>query len=178
MHGVQNGGLRPRRRRRRQLNSRGERRAVRQALTGAKLYLAGEFPSLKAAAEAVGVSVRYVHAGVILLQAENADLLAQVLAGEMLTLAAAKEAKPVAKAIAAYKAMTEADKKASSTGGAFSVSRNTMLSIRDLIDDILERHLGRTAAEIAQRIEEEIEARALDHAQRLLEHERKDQHDY
>jgi hypothetical protein len=53
-----------------------------------------------------------------------------------------------------------------------------MLSIRDLIDDILERHLGRTAAEIAQRIEEEIEARALDHAQRLLEHERKDQHDY
>jgi len=112
MHGVQNGGLRPRRRRRRQLNSRGERRAVRQALTGAKLYLAGEFPSLKAAAEAVGVSVRYVHAGVILLQAENADLLAQVLAGELLMLAAAKEAKPVAKAIAAYKAMTEADKKA------------------------------------------------------------------
>jgi len=113
MHGFQRSGqLRPRRRRRRQFNHDGERRAVRQALTGAKLYLAGEFTSLKAAAEAVGASVDYVRAAVALLQAENVSLLQDVLAGHVPPAAAAKMVTQLAAAIVAYNAMTATDKKA------------------------------------------------------------------
>jgi hypothetical protein len=112
MHGFQQGGLRPRRRRRRQFNPDGERLAVKRGLTGAKLYLAGWFPSLKTAAEAVGAGVDYVRAAVALLRAENTSLLRKVLAGETPMLAAARGTLQLAAAVAAYKAMVEADRKA------------------------------------------------------------------
>jgi hypothetical protein len=112
MHGFQRSGLRPRRRHRRQFNRDRKRRAVLRALTGAKLYLAGWFSSLAAAAEAVGAGVDYVRAAIILLRSENVSLLQKVLAGEAPMLAAARETVKLAAAVTAYKAMTAADRKA------------------------------------------------------------------
>ena len=109
MDGFHNGGLRPRRRRRRQFSHDGQRLAVLRAFTGAKLYLAGWFASLTAAAKGVGSDTHYLAAVIILLRSENVSLLNRVLAGDMPLLAAAAQTKRLARLVAAYRSASAAD---------------------------------------------------------------------
>lgn len=108
MHGFQNGGLR-RRSRRRQMDH-GQRLAALRAINGAKLYLAGWFATLKAAAKGVGSNTRYLTAAIILLRSENTSLLNRVLSGDMPLLAAAAQMKQLAKLVAAYRWASATDR--------------------------------------------------------------------
>jgi len=88
----------------------GERRAVRRALTAAKLYLAGVVPTLATAAESCGTSVPYVRAAIVLLQAEDPKLVSAVLHGFVQLLPAARAMRSTARLISAYRAADSADK--------------------------------------------------------------------
>ena len=73
---------RPRRKGRRSQFLGGERRAVVTAFTGARLYLDGEVPTLRAAAQAVGTTnISYIKAVLVLLQAEAHDVIEHVIEG-------------------------------------------------------------------------------------------------
>jgi hypothetical protein len=111
MDGFVNGGLKPRRRRRRQFNDDGQRLAVLRAFTGAKLYLAGWFASLADAAKSVGSNVHYLAAVIILLRSENVSLLNRVLANDVPLLAAAAQTKRLARLVSAYRSSSAADLK-------------------------------------------------------------------
>jgi len=106
MHGFQN-GLKPRCRPHRQTGPQvrnGQRLAVLRATTGWRLYASGAAPTLRAAARSVGSNSRYLAAVGALLAAGNTSLLNRVLAGGVPLLAAAAQAKQLAKVTAAYKA--------------------------------------------------------------------------
>ena len=101
--GVNNGSRRPHRRRSSRRHFRnGQQAAVIRAVTAAKLYLGGAVPTLAAAATACGSNVHYVGAAVILLKSENSTLLSRARCGAVPLLAAAREAKRVARLISAY----------------------------------------------------------------------------
>ena len=80
-----------------------QRAAVIRGVTGAKLYLDGTLPTLATAATACGSNAHYVSAAVTLLKSENSTLLSRALCGAMPLLAAASEAKRVARLISAYR---------------------------------------------------------------------------
>ena len=88
----------------------GRRAAAVRALTGARLYLAGEVPTLSAAADAVGSCVAYVAAALILLRANNASLVQSVIAGRKQIVQAAGEAKRLANLITAYQEAEDSDR--------------------------------------------------------------------
>ena len=92
-----------RRRRHRQFDN-GQRRAVLQAITGWGQYASGAASTLAAAARSTGSNIAYVAAVGVLRAAENASLLEKALTGDVPLLAAAAEAKRLAKATAAYRA--------------------------------------------------------------------------
>jgi hypothetical protein len=81
----------------------GQRTAVRRALTGAKLYLNGEVPTLEAAAVSCGSNGTYITAMITVVKAESSAMLMNVLAGIVPLLTAAKQLKQVAKLVAAYR---------------------------------------------------------------------------
>jgi len=109
MHGlIQQGTRRVRIPGRRQFRN-GRRLAAVRAITAAKLYLSKAVPTLKAAVEACGTNYNYVRAAIILLKAENTSLLARVVAGEILILAAAREVERLSKLVASYRAATAND---------------------------------------------------------------------
>jgi hypothetical protein len=84
--------------------------AANRALTAARLYISNAIPTLAAAAEACGSNVHYVRAAIILLKADNAALVSDVLAGRVPLLAAAAEAKRLVNLVAAYKAAKDPDR--------------------------------------------------------------------
>jgi len=86
-----------------------QRAAVIRAVTGAKIYLDGTLPTLAAAAIASGSNAHYVGAAVTLLKSENSTLLSRALRGAMPLLAAANEAKRVARLVSAYRAASADD---------------------------------------------------------------------
>jgi len=88
----------------------GRRRAVVRAFTAARLYIANAVPTLEAAAESCGSNVAYVQAAIILLKAENASLMQDVLAGRVPILQAAREAQRLANLITAYREAKDPDR--------------------------------------------------------------------
>jgi hypothetical protein len=87
----------------------GQRAAVLRALTGARLYLNGEVPTLEAAAACCGSGVVYVRAAVVLVKTENSTMLMDVLAGTVPLLAAAKQLKHIAKLVDDYRRANAAE---------------------------------------------------------------------
>jgi len=119
MHGFHrdDSGVKARRRPLRQTGPQvqdGTRLAVLRARTAAGLVRHGGC-SRKAAAKACGANLRYVAAMLVLLASANASLVEKVLAGEVPLLAAAREVGKLAATVAAYKAMSAADKAAFAT---------------------------------------------------------------
>ena len=81
----------------------GERRAVRQALTAANLYICGAAPTVKSAAMDCGVSVNYVRAVLVLHRAGRFDQLeAALYSRTSLLITAAKSASAIAALVVAY----------------------------------------------------------------------------
>jgi len=109
MHGFDNGGLRPRRRRRRQFNPDGERLAALRAFTGARLVRA-EAISMAEAAERSGSNRCYVKAALTLLASENTTLIQRVVAGHVPLRAAAAQMKRLAQLVAAYRWSSATDR--------------------------------------------------------------------
>jgi hypothetical protein len=88
----------------------GKRAAVVRAFTAARLYINNAVPTLEAAAEACGSNVAYVQAALILMRAENASLVHDVLAGRVSILQAAREAQRLANLITAYREAKDPDR--------------------------------------------------------------------
>jgi len=88
----------------------GHRRAAVRAITGARLYLSKNVPTLRGAAEACGSNVHYVKAVITLIRAENATLLERVIAGKVSVLAAAREVGRLANLVAAYRIASANDR--------------------------------------------------------------------
>jgi hypothetical protein len=91
-------------RRRHRHTRAGQCAAAVRATTAAKLYLAGQVPSVAAAALGCGAYVAYTRAAVILLQSENATMLERVLRGHIPLSTAAQQLKQVAALVDAYRA--------------------------------------------------------------------------
>jgi hypothetical protein len=93
---------------------RGQRRAVLRALTGARILLGLpiEASSQAGVAELVGSNIRYVEAGIAVLQAEDPALVTDVLAGRKRLLDAAAKVRRRADLIAAYRRATLEDRAA------------------------------------------------------------------
>jgi len=83
-------------------------RAALQALTGAKLYLQGDM-TLEQAAISVGSNIRYIMAAVLLIKANDQDLISEVLHGDISILAAAKLVKPQVVVIETLKSANSAN---------------------------------------------------------------------
>jgi hypothetical protein len=73
----------------------GVRAACLRALTGARLYLRGEFPTLEAAAAHVGSCKAYIEAAITLIESDDQKLIERVLCGDISILAAAESVKPL-----------------------------------------------------------------------------------
>jgi hypothetical protein len=86
-----------------------ERAAVRRALTGASLYLDRKVPTLTAAAMACGSNAPYIRSAIVLLKTENFTLVDRVLAGHVPLMAAAREARPLAELVGAYRSAAAED---------------------------------------------------------------------
>ena len=84
--------------------------AAVRAFTAARLYVAGAVPTLETAAESCGSNVAYVQAALILLKANNAALVSDVLAGRVPILQAAREAKRLVDLIVAYREAKDPDR--------------------------------------------------------------------
>jgi hypothetical protein len=108
---------------------RGERRAVRQALTAARLRLGHPIKatSLAEAAEAAGSSVHYVEAAVWVLEAEDVVLLADVLAGGKPLLAAGAQARHRAALITAFRKASPHDRAVSGSTIGIDAVFDTMV---------------------------------------------------
>jgi len=103
-------------------NGNGRRRSARRrfdddiclapfrAINGAKLRLRGDASSVKEAALATGSCPPYVVAGIVLLQSNDVTLIAEVLAGRVGLLEAARRVKQVTQLIVAYRKATAADR--------------------------------------------------------------------
>src|SRR5262245_6417653 len=87
----------------RRRSSHGRCAAAVRGFTGARLYLNSAVPTLEAAAEACGSNVAYIQAAIILLKAENASLIQDVVAGRVPILQAAREAHRLVNLITAYR---------------------------------------------------------------------------
>ena len=96
--------------RRRRPHARRHHLAPLRAVTGARLYLRGDVPTQRQAADAAGSNMRYVVAAIAILQAEDLDLLNKVLNGEISILAAAKLVRQRASLLAAYRTATPQDR--------------------------------------------------------------------
>jgi hypothetical protein len=108
----------------------GERRAVKRALTGARIRLGLpiEASSLTSAAQQVGSTASYVEAAIRVLQAEDPVLLDDVLAGRQHLPAAAGKIRRRAELIAAYRRATLVDRAAlGSTVGVDHVFDETIV---------------------------------------------------
>jgi hypothetical protein len=81
----------------------GQRAAAVRAFTAARLYTNNAVPTLVAAAESCGSNVAYIQAAIILLKADNTSLVAEVLAGRVSILQAAREAKRMVSLVTAYR---------------------------------------------------------------------------
>lgn len=103
-------GRRARRQRRRPRDRDGYRLAAIRGLTGARLVLKGECPTLRAAAMRCGSCIPYVQGGLALLQSENVSLLVKVAKGEVPLLAAARETRRLGALVAAYRAASASDR--------------------------------------------------------------------
>lgn len=101
-NGHKNGGAKKARRPRRQFTRNGERFAVLHAFLAARAYVAKWYSTLEAAATAAGVSVRYVRAALVLLEAGNETLISHVMRGNVSILAAAAEIGPLVQMMAGY----------------------------------------------------------------------------
>jgi len=86
-----------------------QRAAVVRAVTAARLYATGAAPTLAAAAIACGSNVAYVAAAVTLLKSEDSGLLDRALRGATPLLAAASEARAVARLVSAYRGASPDD---------------------------------------------------------------------
>lgn len=88
----------------------GVRLAALRAITGAKLYVQGGVPTIKAAATATGSCPPYVQAAITLLQSDNVTLTNEVLTGHVGLLEAARQVKHVARLVMAYRKASSADR--------------------------------------------------------------------
>jgi hypothetical protein len=90
-------------------NLRNVNPAALKAITAARLLAAGMLPTINVAAASCGSNPLYVRAAVILLKAENSNLLEQTLCGRISLLRAAKQVKRVAALVDAYRRASESD---------------------------------------------------------------------
>jgi hypothetical protein len=88
----------------------GKRAAATRAFTGARLYLNGAVPTLAAAADSTGSNVAYVQAAIVLLKADNASLVSDVLAGRVSILQAARSARRLVDLVTAYREAKDPDR--------------------------------------------------------------------
>jgi hypothetical protein len=103
---------RPSRRRRLKAKIRnGVSPAALQALTAARAFIAGTFPTLDAAALAHGSHRNAVGAAVTILKVDDAALTNNVLSGQRPLMAAAKSVKNAADLIAAFWASSGAERR-------------------------------------------------------------------
>lgn len=84
--------------------------AVLRAITGARLVASGQAATARQAALCVGSTSQYVAAASVLLKTESSQVLHMVLSGRIALLAAAREAKPVANLVEAYRNASTADR--------------------------------------------------------------------
>ena len=111
------GSFRTTRRRRQSSTRRSSRRHFRdgqcaaalRAITGARLYLGKQVPSLAEAAVSVGSNIPYIAAAITLIKAEDATLRERVLEGHVTLFAAATQVQQVADLVSAYRAATTDD---------------------------------------------------------------------
>jgi hypothetical protein len=99
---------RPRQSPRRQIKN-GQRAAALRAITAAKLYLRGEFPSIAIAAESCGANTTYVQAAMVLIRAGNKNVLDGVLHGHLPLLGAAEELRGMVDLVEAYRRARQQD---------------------------------------------------------------------
>jgi len=92
----------PRRRSRRRFH-RGQCTAATRAVTGARLYASGAVQSFEAAAICTGSNVGYVRAALVVVRAEDSELLGMVMAGSISLPAAAAQVRGVSRLMHAYR---------------------------------------------------------------------------
>jgi hypothetical protein len=86
-----------------------QQRVARAALTAARLLAAGMIRSVAEAADSTGSTHLYVRHAVVVLKAEDDDLIQRVYAGQIPLPQAAKQAKRVADLIHAHRVATSSD---------------------------------------------------------------------
>ena len=74
------------------------------------MYLNGAVPTLAAAADSTGSNVAYVQAAIVLLKANNASLVSDVLAGRVSILQAARSARRLVDLVTAYREAKDPDR--------------------------------------------------------------------
>jgi hypothetical protein len=84
--------------------------AAVRALTGARLYTSNAVPTLAAAAESTGSCTPYVRAAIVLLRADNAGLVRDVVGGHVPLLQAAREAARLVNLVTAYREAKDPDR--------------------------------------------------------------------
>jgi hypothetical protein len=89
----------------------GQCAAALRALTAAKGYLGGQFPTLGIAANSCGTSPSYVRAGITILKANDAALIANVLSGVVPLLKAAASVKHAVDMIEAFAKSTRTERR-------------------------------------------------------------------
>jgi hypothetical protein len=93
---------RPRQSPRRQIRN-GQRAAALRAITAAKLYLRGEFPTIAIAAGSCGSCTAYVQAAMVLIRAGAEKVISSVLSGYLPLLVAANELRLTVELVEAYR---------------------------------------------------------------------------
>ena len=78
---------------------RGQRVAVKRAVTAARLYLNATVPTLDEAAVSCGSNIKYVRAAIAVLQSERVELLNQILTGQLSLLQAAAQVRNLARLV-------------------------------------------------------------------------------
>ena len=127
MYGLTKGSRRRRQSARRHFRH-GQCAAALRAITGARLYLKGATPTLAAAAESTGSNVAYIQAAIILLRADNASLVSDVLAGRVPLLQAAREAKRLVDLVTAYREAKDPDRVAFARACGVEAIFNTLVA--------------------------------------------------
>jgi hypothetical protein len=88
----------------------GQRAAVLRAITAARGYLDGTFPTLCVAAQSCGTNPTYVRAAITLLRAEDPLLLHRVLRGWYPLVKTAAQIEPRVKLVRAYHSASDEDR--------------------------------------------------------------------
>jgi hypothetical protein len=127
MYGLTKGSRRRRQSARRHFRH-GQCAAALRAITGARLYLKGATPTLAVAAESTGSNVAYIQAAIILLRADNASLVSDVLAGRVPLLQAAREAKRLVDLVTAYREAKDPDRVAFARACGVEAIFNTLVA--------------------------------------------------